>query len=90
MVMRDMDLLYACCSHVVEGCFPGCSLLLVLLEEGSLESEAAMRYVVAPTPGTSHLAQAEEFGLEQLPSVEAALRSKRVLAGHSVAPGATG
>jgi hypothetical protein len=81
---------YACRSQVVEGCFPGCSLLLVLLEEGSLDSGAAMRYVVAPMPGTSHLPQAEEFSLDELPSVEAALCSKRVLTGNNMAPGATG
>lgn len=77
-------------SQVVEGFFPGSSLLLVLLEEGCLTSGAATRYVVAPTPSTSHLPQAEELSLDQLPSVEAALRSKRVLAGNNLAPGATG
>jgi hypothetical protein len=79
-----------CCSHVVEGCFPGCTLLLVLLEEGSLDSGSATRYVLTAAPEATHLAQAETMDLAELPSVEAALSSKGVLAANNVAPGATG
>ena len=73
-----MLLLY-CCSEVVKGCFPECSLLLVLLEDASLESELTERYVVQAAKQAAQLPEHQLLVLRDLPSVEMACRTQRKL-----------
>lgn len=84
---------WAGCSHMVDGCFPGCTLLLVLLEEGAgvdTLGATATRYLVTPTPEAGRLSPAALVELRDVPSVQGVLRSKQVLAANMINPKGSG
>lgn len=70
-------LFYAGCRELTEGCFPGCSLLLVLLEDCSLESGLAQRYVLQAAPEAADLPQQQQMLLSELASVEQVCRKAK-------------
>jgi hypothetical protein len=62
----------AACSLLAARCFPGCSLLLVLLEDGSLDSGLAQRYVLQVDESASHLLEQQQMEVADLPTVDMA------------------
>jgi hypothetical protein len=78
------------CREVTAGCFPNCSLVLVLLEEASLGSCAAQRHVIHAAPEFAGLPKVSSLPLGALPSVETACKERHVIFKSDVAKGAAG
>jgi hypothetical protein len=65
-------MLFASCSLLAGRCFPGCSLLLVLLEDFTLDSGLAQRNVLHVDEAASHLMEQQHMELADLPTVDMA------------------
>lgn len=76
--------------EVTAGCFPNCSLVLVLLEEASLGSCAAQRHVIHAAPDLAALPKVSSLPLSALPSVEAACKERHVIFKSDATKGAAG
>jgi hypothetical protein len=78
-----------CCDRAIAGeCLPGCTLLLTLFEELSLESDSARRYLVQSGPGAGDLPTEETLLLSEMPSVVRACEQARPLYRSGLQPAA--
>lgn len=79
------------CSELATTSFPGCSLMLMLLEDASLDSGIVTCHVVQAAPDVPDLhRQQQQMPLELLPTVELACRRGQMLARSALGAGLHG